>query len=114
MTARPRVLVVDDDDLAGSTVVRILERSGYEVCRDRTIAGARTSIADWRPDVVVLDRRLPDGDGLSLARSVHKEHERPRLIVMTGDVLTAAEQRCVDAYLQKPADVRSLLAAVDG
>ncbi len=94
--------------------MRILARGGREVRWERTTAEGRATAEEWRPDVVLLDRRLPDGDGLSLVKALRRRRPRPRLVVMSGDPLEAAEQRLVDAHLLKPATVRAVLDAVTG
>ncbi|MBV8302646.1 MAG: response regulator [Acidimicrobiia bacterium] len=94
--------------------MRILGRGGYEARWERTSGLALETAKDWSPDVVLLDRRLPDGDGLALARRLRRQQPRPRVVVMSGDPLDAAEQRLVDAHLLKPATVRAVLDAVAG
>lgn len=106
------MLVVEDDELAATTVTRILERAGHDVRRERTSTGGLVAAKEWEPDVVLLDRRLPDGDGLALAKALRRSRPRPRLVVMSGDPLDDAEARQVDAHLLKPATVRDLLDAV--
>jgi len=100
--------------MAATTVVRILTRSGHEARWERTCAGAEAAAREWQPEVILLDRHLPDGDGVALAKRLRRRHPRPRLIVMSGDPLDAAEAQAVDAHLLKPATVQAVLAAVTG
>lgn len=114
MSGPIRVLVVEDDGLAATTVIRILTRSGHEARSERTSAAALSAVREWRPDVVLLDKRLPDGDGLQLAQTLRRSRPCPRLVVMSGDPLNDVEARSVDAHLLKPATVQAVLDAVAG
>jgi diguanylate cyclase (GGDEF)-like protein/PAS domain S-box-containing protein len=62
------VLVVDDDEAARLTTSITLERAGYRVLEAADCASARACFADSRPDIILLDVLLPDGDGFSLCR----------------------------------------------
>lgn len=110
-----RVLVVEDDDLAAVTTVRILERAGYDVRRARTAIGVDTHLAgQWRPDCIVLDRYLGGDDGIAIAARLRERFgaDCPRLVLLSGDPPSETEQRLVAVCLLKPTDIRSLLAAV--
>jgi diguanylate cyclase (GGDEF)-like protein/PAS domain S-box-containing protein len=62
------VLVVDDDEAARLTTTITLERAGYRVTEAGDCANARARFAEARPDIILLDVLLPDGDGFSLCR----------------------------------------------
>jgi sigma-B regulation protein RsbU (phosphoserine phosphatase) len=78
------VLIVDDDPLVRSTFVRILERSGFKlrVAEDgkRGLAAVRES----RPDVVLLDLRMPEMDGLDVLSVLVEETPDLPVIVVSG------------------------------
>jgi DNA-binding response OmpR family regulator len=113
MTTKTRILVVEDDDLAAATVSRILERAGHEVRREGNTTGALATAKAWQPACVLVDRRLPDGDGLALARRLRRSGQA-RVVVMSGDPPAQGDRRGVDGYLLKPADVRAVLEAIAG
>lgn len=62
------VLVVEDDEAARLTTSITLERAGYQVMEAADCASARARFAERKPDIVLLDVLLPDGDGYSLCR----------------------------------------------
>ncbi|WP_331346596.1 EAL domain-containing protein [Cellvibrio sp. UBA7661] len=64
------VLIVDDDEAARLTTSITLERAGYRVMEAADCASARARFAETRPDIVLLDVLLPDGDGFSLCREL--------------------------------------------
>ncbi|MCU1603278.1 MAG: domain receiver component of a two-component response regulator [Frankiales bacterium] len=61
-----RILLVEDDGVARSLLARALRELGHVVAEASTCAEALEWTATWPPDVVLLDRFLPDGDGMSL------------------------------------------------
>ncbi len=64
------VLVIEDDEAARLTTGITLERAGYRVLEASDCATARRLFAETKPDIVLLDVLLPDGDGFSLCREL--------------------------------------------
>jgi DNA-binding NarL/FixJ family response regulator len=63
-----RLLIVDDDTAFRTAIAAALHDRGYEIAGQAgTVAEARVAIAHLRPDAVLLDVNLPDGNGISLA-----------------------------------------------
>jgi len=58
-----RILIVEDDERIGSSLLRALESSVYDARWEQTGRGALTAVAATRPDLVLLDLGLPDMDG---------------------------------------------------
>src|SRR5690606_18198534 len=81
-----RVLVVDDNVDAASTVAELLRMAGNEVAVAHDGAGAVRGTAEFRPDVVLLDIGLPDINGYEVARQIRKLEgvRQPLLIALTG------------------------------
>jgi CheY-like chemotaxis protein len=107
-----RVLVVDDDTAALEIRKLVLERRGHEVT---TAQDAATARAARRPDVAVLDLRLPLlEDGLALIREFHAT--AVRVVVLCGnpgDLDGREEARMIDQMLAKPVRTEVLLRALD-
>ena len=120
MSDRPliRVLVVDDTLANRWVLTRILEENGYKVVEGETAADAVRLAAD-RPDLIVLDVRLPDGNGFELARSM-KSHDVtsdiPLLLISASFTSPTERARGLDAgadsYLTHPVEPPVLLATV--
>jgi DNA-binding response OmpR family regulator len=109
-SGRARILVVDDDPNARSALAEILGDEGYDV---RTAGDGLTALAmvrDFLPDVLITDVRMPNLDGLGLARSVESASQVPSVIFMSASWPRPPEGAAV---LYKPIDVNRLLAAVD-
>lgn len=79
------VLLVDDDEFARSFVRTVLERAGYEVREAEGVSEALTSVRGASPHAVVTDWNLPDGNGGTLARSLHLEESNLPVILITGE-----------------------------
>lgn len=109
-----KVLIVEDEALFARAVVRRLQKSGYECAHVESLQDARNIVKQFPPDIVLLDMRLPDGNGLDLlAEFVAKNAV---VIVMTAhgeinDAVNAMKQGAVD-YLKKPIDLEELLLSI--
>lgn len=79
-----RILVVEDDRSLGLALSEVFESDCHEVRAVTGIAGTRGLIEDWRPDLMVLDIRLRDGDGFQLLRETTRNHPTIRTIVYTA------------------------------
>lgn len=115
MTDPLKVLLVDDSDLVRTTLRRVLERAGHEARLAESLEEARAALAGWSPDCVVLDQRLPDGEGLAFADELRSQPNRRgvRIVLVSGDPLPD-EGRAIDAFLLKPAGARAVLSAIEG
>src|SRR5262245_16899271 len=113
-----KVLVVDDTLANRWVLSRILEEGGYNVVEGETAADARRLSAD-RPDLIVLDVRLPDGSGFELARLLKADSltaDIPLLLISAS--FTSPSERAkgldsgADSYLTHPVEPPVLLATV--
>jgi DNA-binding response OmpR family regulator len=110
------VLLVEDDPLIASSLVRALEANGYEASNVATVAAAIDAIDSGPPDLVLLDLGLPDGDGGAVAVHAAREHPTVPVIVLTArdsevDVVLGLEAGAVD-YVIKPFRLAELLARI--
>jgi two-component system, NtrC family, response regulator AtoC len=111
------VLVVDDERVFRVMAEEALVAEGYSVRTAATLSKAKGELSHETPDVVILDRRLPDGDGIELLKATRADGGAPLVIVVTayGDVenaVFALRAGAVD-YLIKPIQVADLLLKLD-
>ena len=112
------ILVVEDEALFARATKKRLERVGYECSLAANLASARSIVRSARPDLVLLDLRLPDGNGLDfLSEFSSNASDRLPTIVLTafgeiGDAVQAMKQGALD-FLRKPIDLDELQLAVD-
>lgn len=113
-----RVVIVDDHDLVAQALATTL---GAE--DDLTVVGTAPDlatglelVAEELPDVVLLDARLPDGDGASGTAEVRRRHPAARVIVLSGDSGIEVVARAVEAgaagFLAKTTPLEELVSAV--
>jgi two-component system, NtrC family, response regulator AtoC len=110
---RPSVLVVDDERLFRVLAEEALSSEGFDVRTAQSLSKARLELDRSAPDVMILDRRLPDGDGIDFLREMRAHDYSPLVIVVTayGDVdnaVAALHAGAVD-YLAKPVQVTDLV-----
>lgn len=115
-----RILVVDDNLDAATTLARILKLSGHEVEIVHDGATAVIAARRMRPAFIFLDIGLPGLDGFQVYESLKREPglERARVIVVTGSASEEDRRRLrdagVDYYLVKPVDVNLVVSLVGG
>jgi DNA-binding NtrC family response regulator len=110
------ILVIDDETSIRETLVEFFETFQWTATGAATAAAARSALAAHPPDVVLLDLRLPDADGVRFLDALRTEWPDVAVIVLTGhaDVPTAVRsmQRGAIDLLQKPVDLDVLAATV--
>ncbi len=108
---------MDDHDLVASALGRILaaEPDINLVGIARSVAEAR-ALAKTRPDVVLMDFRLPDGTGADATRFIKAAWPRARVVMLSAladdDTILASIQAGADAYVTKYQAIRELVAVV--
>jgi response regulator RpfG family c-di-GMP phosphodiesterase len=112
-----RILLVDDDPMLRTLVRTTLEVIDVEIEEAETTRGAAAVVAEWRPDVIVLDVGLPGEDGLVFCRELKLNPATAgiRVVVLTGSdsgTETAARLAGADAFLRKPFSPLDLLGLV--
>lgn len=114
------VLLVEDETLFAKSVLRRLENERYKGSIVSTIADARESLKKALPDLLLLDIRLPDGNGLDLLAEIRSEEDvywkSLPVIVMTAygeldDAVSAMKLGATD-YLKKPVDLDDLVLTI--
>ncbi len=113
VTKRKRALVVDDDPHMQDLVVLILEEGNFECQATDTATEAYRKVEEQEFDLLVIDRKLPDTDGVYLLRQIRAKNIMTPAIIITAhpSVDTAAEALRWEAYdyLVKPFDAGELL-----
>ena len=107
-----RILVVEDEDAIAEPLVDGLRREGFDVERAAT-GGAALEAAE--PDLVLLDLRLPDTDGLDVCRRLRERSSVPIIVVTArgeeADRVVGLELGA-DDYVVKPFGLRELIARI--
>jgi AmiR/NasT family two-component response regulator len=111
-----RVLIAEDETLIRMDLRAGLEAHGLEVCGEARDGNEAVELAQrMRPDVVVLDVRMPGLDGLEAARRIQAARPTPLLLLTAYDdpeLVTRAIDAGVSAYLVKPYHPGALVPAI--
>lgn len=115
MSARPHLLLVDDEAAIREPLGQYLQRAGFRVSEAPNAAEARKILAGNAIELVVLDIMMPGEDGLSLCRSIREQGELP-VILLTArteetDRIVGLEMGA-DDYVLKPFSPRELIARI--
>jgi CheY-like chemotaxis protein len=114
------ILLVDDNDDARVTVMRILEMAGYKVTQAPNARAATVLLKDHVPDLVITDIFMPEGDGFEMLNELRNSDLRIPVIAISGggvspqglDVLGIAGRLGASKVLYKPFTRRQLLDAI--
>jgi two-component system, NarL family, nitrate/nitrite response regulator NarL len=112
-TARLRVLIADDHTPTRAALRKDLEDGGIEVCAEAaTGAQAIDAALRTRPDVCLIDVRMPDGDGIAATEAIHQALPSTKVVLITAAPdeagAVAAARAGADGYLDKGIDPRRL------
>jgi CheY-like chemotaxis protein len=108
------VLIVEDNDLVSGALRVLFEQTGRRVSIAATVADAISVASADRPDLMLIDLTLPDGNGLNVLEELRRENRTPRVAVaLTGHDDPAIAERCAQlgcaAVMLKPVPTRELL-----
>ena len=113
------VLAVEDEPRNAALLQAILRPPAYALHLATSLAAARRWLGAGLPSIVLLDRHLPDGDGLELVGEIRERSGRrhcPVVLVsasaLSGD-RTAAEEAGCDAFIAKPIRIKPFLEEIE-
>jgi CheY-like chemotaxis protein len=121
-TTAARILHVEDEPLNRSLFRAVIERAHDPRLRSAVLqeaadlGQARAYLADNAVDIVLLDVRLPDGNGLDLVREIKAREPGLTVVVMSASVLPDEREQATragcDAFISKPYGPRDLLDTI--
>ena len=114
---RPRVLVVEDEEQLRDALVEMLWSHGFQVVGHAGTGREAISLAESvRPDLVLMDYRMPEMDGVSATESIRSEHSETRVVMFSAydeDSLAADAYRVgASAFLVKGCAPAEIVAAL--
>jgi two-component system, NtrC family, response regulator HydG len=112
-----RMMIVDDDPDIRLLLVTVLTEANYEVAEAENAAQLAEAFSGPQPEVILLDLKLPDAEGLGLLPVIKKQWPQTEVIILTGhatldSAVTATKLGAYD-FQKKPFDHKSLLIAVE-
>ena len=115
---KPVILLVDDEDQFRTALAKRLSVRGYEVLDVNNGEDAIKIVRHKDPEVVVLDQKMPDMDGIQTLRELKKIRPEVQIIMLTGhgsiESARLTGKHDVFAYLQKPAPLDEVIEKIEG
>jgi len=117
-SGRSLLLIIEDDEGVRESLIDLLA-SRFDVLAAADAEAGTELAREHRPDLVLLDRFLPSGDGLMVLEALQRDArtEAMPVIFLTGDADEATLERCLELgavdFIHKPASARELLARID-
>lgn len=112
-----RILIVDDEPIIRFGVRDFLTARGFEVEEAETLEAARRAFQRIRPDAVVLDYALPDGNALDLIQDLRAIDSAVPVVLLTGhgsiDLAVRAIKEGAENFLTKPVELPALAVILD-
>jgi len=114
-----RLLVVDDHEVVRQGLVALLDRrAGFQVVAEAgTVSEAIEAARRFRPDLVIMDIRLPDGSGIEACREIRAELPETRVVILTSfpdeEAVLSAIVAGASGYLLKQIRARDLVSALE-
>lgn len=111
------VLIVDDDDALCRSLEIQLESQGHETRSAGSSTEGMAILGQWRPDIVLLDLKLPDANGIDVLRELRKKRPDVPVVMITGqqDMEATIEAMQVGAldYVRKPFEIDDVLLLLE-
>ena len=110
------ILVVDDEQPILSLLSEVLKEAGYEVALARNATEGLAKFLEAKPDLVLLDLKLPDGDGLDVLKRMRERIPNALVVIMSGfgtiSTATEAIRRGAYDFIEKPLEENRVLLTV--
>ncbi len=117
MSAKQKILVVDDQESQRRIIVDVLSHADYQVIQASGVGEASRRIAEDSLDLIITDLKMEDGNGMDVLAEAKRIAPDAEVVVMTayGSIQSAVEamRRGAYDYLTKPFDTDALLVAVE-
>lgn len=112
------ILVVEDDELIGTMLVRALTKAGHRVHYESTPDNLLEKISSWSPDIIMLDINLPGTSGLEILAEIKAQQIKTEVIMLTADDSVETSVRAMKLgatdYLTKPFNIDEVLMVLIG
>jgi len=110
----PKILILEDESLLRWALVERLRKDGFEIREAADVAAARKHMRDFEPDLILVDYRLPDGDGVNFLRKLNQPPPPSIMMTAHGSVETAVSAMKAGAldFISKPFDIEEMALKV--
>ena len=113
----PNILIIDDDDMMCTTLTTMVERKGYQASSCMTLKQGIVSAQQQDYDVVFLDVKMPDGNGLDALAKIEASPSAPEVIIMTGFGEASGAEMAIKSgawdYIEKGFSVKEITLSLE-
>jgi len=109
-----KILIVDDEEPVLDSLTKLIEKLGYQAISVQRSAEALHNYHKWQPDLVLMDRNMPEMDGIACIREIIKTDPKARIVIISGydesgpDGIDEDIKKIIKGYLPKPCDSEEL------
>jgi len=111
------ILSIEDSDFERKVIKEMMEESEYDLIQAKNGQGGIDKYKDEEPDLVLLDLRLPDIDGLDVYEELKEYDPSIKVIIVSivreDDTIEEAKERGVKDYVEKPIDEDELMDTIE-
>ncbi|MCD2422045.1 response regulator [Niabella pedocola] len=109
------VLVIEDDDDIRYLIAYVLKKEQYEVRVGASAGDLSRELSIKRPDLIILDIMLPDGNGVDLCKALKNDRSTRHIpvIIMSAHQFNNMEEACADDFISKPFSIKQIVASVE-
>jgi CheY-like chemotaxis protein len=115
-----KVLIVDDDAPSLNALTELVKRLGYQTLSTERPAEALRHYNEWEPDVVLMDRSMPEMDGITCLQMILKDHPDAKIVIVSGydesgqNGIDANVKSLIKGYITKPCGIEELSRTLSG
>jgi DNA-binding NarL/FixJ family response regulator len=93
-----KILIVDDSDLIRVRIIALLSGvPGIDIVAEAgNMTEARKFIDELKPDLLLLDIRLPNGSGVELLKNLREKHDSMKIVILTNYPLVQYKEKCLE------------------
>jgi excisionase family DNA binding protein len=118
----PKILIVDDEKIIIDFITKLLKRKGYDCVINSAQDGfeAGRQVLSFRPDLIILDLKLPGIDGFEVCRKIKESWETKdiKIMAVTGYSTDQTKKKILecgaDGYMSKPLDSEMFMKNLEG
>jgi len=116
---KSKILLIEDNAGTIELIKETLEREQYYLRTANNLQKARNEIISYKPNLVILDRRLPDGDGIDFCREIRSNERIKNIPILFLTAVSGISDKITglkvggDDYLTKPFNIDELIARIE-
>lgn len=113
-----KIVVVDDEPIIRMDIIYMLESAGYDVVGQGSDGFEAVELCKkYKPDVILLDIKMEQLDGLSAAKVISEEYPQTAIVMLTafskGEYIDKAKESNISSYLLKPINEKMLIPNIE-